>query len=218
MGLQWLFAGSGPLTAGAGQVGGAACTEYAVGGRPDIQFNVMPLSVDKPGEPLHTYSGFTASVWQCHAEVPRHAGDPLDRSVRTAQDRAELFRASSTARPWSPGSGCCARSTGRNRFATCGISRCFRARRRMTPAGAVGFRPHHRWHRVSLRRHLPDGKRPTVGGRSRLRVRGAGKTAGDRCLGDAADHLRQHQRQQPDDRRAGRGPDIGIVTAGVRHD
>src|SRR5882724_7898960 len=68
MGLQWLLAGSGPLTAGAGQVGGAACTEYAVGGRPDVQFNVMPLSVDKPGDPLHSYSGFTASVWQCHGE------------------------------------------------------------------------------------------------------------------------------------------------------
>ena len=26
MGLQWMFAGSGPLTVGAGQVGGAACT------------------------------------------------------------------------------------------------------------------------------------------------------------------------------------------------
>ena len=26
----------------------------------------MPLSVDKPGDPLHDYSGFTASVWQCH--------------------------------------------------------------------------------------------------------------------------------------------------------
>jgi choline dehydrogenase len=68
MGLQWLLAGSGPLTVGAGQVGGAACTEYAVGGRPDVQFNVMPLSVDKPGEPLHSYSGFTASVWQCHGK------------------------------------------------------------------------------------------------------------------------------------------------------
>jgi choline dehydrogenase len=67
MGLQWMFAGAGPLTVGAGQVGGAACTEYAIGGRPDIQFNVMPLSVDKPGDPLHRYSGFTASVWQCHA-------------------------------------------------------------------------------------------------------------------------------------------------------
>lgn len=66
MGLEWLFKGSGPLTVGAGQVGGAACTEYSDGERPDIQFNVMPLSVDKPGDPLHEYSGFTASVWQCH--------------------------------------------------------------------------------------------------------------------------------------------------------
>jgi choline dehydrogenase len=83
MGLQWMLAGTGPLTAGAGQVGGAACTEYAVGGRPDIQFNVMPLSVDKPGEPLHTYSGFTASVWQCHAEsrgsLAIRSTDPYDQ-------------------------------------------------------------------------------------------------------------------------------------------
>ncbi len=68
MGLDWLLAGKGPLTVGAGQVGGAACTSHAFGGRPDIQFNVMPLSVDKPGTPLHDYSGFTASVWQCHPE------------------------------------------------------------------------------------------------------------------------------------------------------
>lgn len=71
MGLQWLFTSSGPLTVGAGQVGGAACTRHARNGRPDIQFNVMPLSVDKPGEPLHKYSGFTASAWQCH---PRSRG------------------------------------------------------------------------------------------------------------------------------------------------
>ncbi len=68
MGLRWMLAGTGPLTVGAGQVGGAACTEYSVGGRPDVQFNVMPLSVDKPGDPLHSYSGFTASVWQCHGQ------------------------------------------------------------------------------------------------------------------------------------------------------
>ena len=66
MSWDWLAHGRGPLTIGAGQVGGAACTKYAKGGRPDIQFNVMPLSVDKPGEPLHRYSGFTASLWQCH--------------------------------------------------------------------------------------------------------------------------------------------------------
>ena len=66
MGSQWLFGRSGPLTVGAGQVGGAACSPLATGGRPDVQFNVMPLSVDKPGTPLHRYSGFTAAVWQCH--------------------------------------------------------------------------------------------------------------------------------------------------------
>lgn len=83
MGLQWMLAGSGPLTAGAGQVGGAACTEYSVGGRPDVQFNVMPLSVDKPGTPLHSYSGFTASVWQCHGESRGHLAiqstDPFEQ-------------------------------------------------------------------------------------------------------------------------------------------
>ncbi len=68
MGLEWLVAGRGPLTVGAGQVGGAASTSHAFAGRPDVQFNVMPLSVDKPGTPLHRYSGFTASVWQCHPE------------------------------------------------------------------------------------------------------------------------------------------------------
>ena len=83
MGLDWALRGHGPLTVGAGQVGGGAATRYAVGGRPDVQFNVMPLSVDKPGTPLHDYSGFTASVWQCHAESRGHleirSADPFDQ-------------------------------------------------------------------------------------------------------------------------------------------
>jgi len=81
MGLQWLLRNSGPLTVGAGQVGGAACSPYAAGGRPDVQFNVMPLSVDKPGDPLHHYSGFTAAAWQCHprsrGRVQIRSNDPL---------------------------------------------------------------------------------------------------------------------------------------------
>jgi choline dehydrogenase len=68
MGLQWLLGSRGPLTVGAGQVGGFACTAEAVGGRADFQFNVMPLSVDKPGTPLHDYPGFTVSVCQCRPE------------------------------------------------------------------------------------------------------------------------------------------------------
>jgi choline dehydrogenase len=71
MGMQWLFRNSGPLTVGAGQVGGLARTMEAPDARADVLFNVMPLSVDKPGEPLHRYSGFTASATQCR---PRSRG------------------------------------------------------------------------------------------------------------------------------------------------
>ena len=102
MGVEWLLRRSGPLTVGAGQVGGAGCTEHSHGGRPDVQFNVMPLSVDKPGDPLHAYPGFTAAVWQCHpasrgrlrirsvdpAEAPtiepRYLSEPRDRDTLVA--------------------------------------------------------------------------------------------------------------------------------------
>lgn len=81
MGLDWLFNQSGPLTVGAGQVGGAMCTKYATGDRPDLQLFVMPLSVDKPGTPLHRHPGFTTSFWQCHPDsrgsVRIRASDPL---------------------------------------------------------------------------------------------------------------------------------------------
>ena len=81
MGAQWLFQQRGPLTVGAGQVGGLACTEYADGGRADVLFNVMPLSVDKPGDALHQFSGFSASATQCRplsrGTVGLHSGDPL---------------------------------------------------------------------------------------------------------------------------------------------
>jgi choline dehydrogenase len=81
MGLEWFFRNAGPLTVGAGQVGGFACTQYAAAGRADMQFNVMPLSVDKPGTPLHRYPGFTASACQCRptssGRLAIQSADPL---------------------------------------------------------------------------------------------------------------------------------------------
>jgi choline dehydrogenase len=78
MGARWLLRQSGPLTVGAGQVGGMVCSEHAEGGRPDVLFNVMPLSVDKPGDPLHAFSGFSASATQCR---PRSRGTVTLRSA-----------------------------------------------------------------------------------------------------------------------------------------
>lgn len=87
MGLNWLINGAGPLSVGAGQVGGAIKTKYAQGDRPDVQLFVMPLSVDKPGKPLHKYPGFTTSFWQCHPEsrgqIQIGSSDPLaDPKIR----------------------------------------------------------------------------------------------------------------------------------------
>lgn len=102
MGLQWSLSGTGPLTVGAGQVGGMVCTEHAQSGRPDVLLNVMPLSVDKPGDPLHRFSGFSASASQCRplsrgsiqlrsanpqdapAIIANYLTEPLDAKVLTA--------------------------------------------------------------------------------------------------------------------------------------
>lgn len=83
MGLQWMVNGSGPLTVGAGQIGGSAVTEHAAGRRPDIQFMVMPMSVPRPGEPLHKFSGFTSVVYQCH---PKSRGQ---LSIQSLDARAD---------------------------------------------------------------------------------------------------------------------------------
>ena len=46
----------------------------------------MPLSVDKPGEPLHNYPGFTASVLQCH---PKSRGS-LRIKTTDPKEQAEI--------------------------------------------------------------------------------------------------------------------------------
>ena len=48
MGLEWLVKGTGSLTVGAGQVGGAACTDYALDGRPDVQILITSLIAVAP--------------------------------------------------------------------------------------------------------------------------------------------------------------------------
>jgi len=55
--------------------------KLARNGRADVLFNVMPLSVDKPGDPLHAFSGFSASATQCRPDsrgtVEIRSADPL---------------------------------------------------------------------------------------------------------------------------------------------
>ncbi|MEE3504075.1 choline dehydrogenase [Acidiphilium acidophilum] len=67
IGLEYLLFRRGPMTMGASQVCIFARSTPGLD-LPDIQFHVQPLSSDSPGEGLHRYSAFTASVCQLRPE------------------------------------------------------------------------------------------------------------------------------------------------------
>jgi choline dehydrogenase len=67
MGLEWFIFRTGPLTVGAGQGGIFARTRPELAS-PDVQFHIILFSADRPGTPLHPFSGFTASVCQLRPE------------------------------------------------------------------------------------------------------------------------------------------------------
>src|ERR1700676_2072444 len=138
---------------------GPACTEYAVGGRPDIQFNVMPLSVDKPGDPLHSYSGFTASVWQCHGESRGHLAirstDPFDQPrIEPNYFAAEIDRKTIVA-----GLQILRDVYRQNSFRDLWDIEMVPGEAADSPADLWGFCAYHRRDCVSLCRHLPNGRR-----------------------------------------------------------
>jgi len=61
MGLEYAFLRRGPLTMAPSQLGAFTRSDPSQD-RPNIQFHVQPLSLDKFGEPLHPFPAFTASV------------------------------------------------------------------------------------------------------------------------------------------------------------
>jgi len=67
IGLEYLLRRTGPMSMGASQVYVFARTRAELE-TPDIQFHFQPLSADKPGEGLHRFSAFTASVCQLRPE------------------------------------------------------------------------------------------------------------------------------------------------------
>jgi choline dehydrogenase len=62
-GMEYVFTRRGILTIGAGAVGAFARSRPDVE-LPDVQFHFLPLSADRPGLGLHTFSGVTVSVCQ----------------------------------------------------------------------------------------------------------------------------------------------------------
>ncbi len=61
MGLEYALRRTGPLTMAPSQLGAFARTREGLE-RPDVEYHVQPLSLDRFGEPLHRFPAFTASV------------------------------------------------------------------------------------------------------------------------------------------------------------
>jgi choline dehydrogenase-like flavoprotein len=107
MGMDFVFRRRGPMTMPPSQVGMFAYSspDYAT---PNIEFHVQPLSLDKFGDPLHTFAAFTASVCNLrpssrgaiHAATPNAADHPsidpnylsTDEDKRVAVDSLRLTR------------------------------------------------------------------------------------------------------------------------------
>ncbi len=67
IGLEYILFRTGPMSMAASLACAFAKTRKELA-TPDIQFHFQPLSADKPGEGLHPYSAFTASVCQLRPE------------------------------------------------------------------------------------------------------------------------------------------------------
>ena len=61
MALEYAIRRTGPLTMAPSQLGAFLKSDPGVA-RPDLEFHVQPLSLDKFGDPLHPFPAFTASI------------------------------------------------------------------------------------------------------------------------------------------------------------
>jgi choline dehydrogenase-like flavoprotein len=80
MGLQYLLFRRGPLTMAPSQLGAFAKSD-ASRDTANVEYHVQPLSLDKFGEPVHTFPAFTASICNLRPESRGHvritSSDPL---------------------------------------------------------------------------------------------------------------------------------------------
>ena len=81
IGLEYLLFQRGPMTMAPSQLGAFARSDPSYD-TPNIQYHVQPLTLDKFGEPLHTFPAFTASVCNLRPEsrgtIRLRSSDPYD--------------------------------------------------------------------------------------------------------------------------------------------
>jgi choline dehydrogenase len=84
IGLQYLLTRSGPMSMAPSQLGVFAKSSPSQQ-RANLQYHVQPLSLEKFGEPLHPFNGFTASVCNLQptskGSVHISSPDPLAKPI-----------------------------------------------------------------------------------------------------------------------------------------
>ncbi len=212
MGLDYVLRRRGPMTMAPSQLGAFTRSDKTQD-RANIQYHVQPLSLDKFGEPLHPFPAFTASVAnlrptsrgaltlksadpaQPPAIAPNYLSTPEDRRVAANSIRVTRKIVSQPAlRKYAPVEYLPGAQVASDDEAALEHA-----------AGDIGTTIFHPVGTAKMGRD--DDVRAVVD--ARLRVIGLEGIARDRCLGDAVDHLGQHQFADHDDRGERRGDDFG---------
>ena len=208
MALEYALLRRGPMSMAPSQMGAFAKSspEQAT---PNLQFHVQPLSLDRFGEPLHTFGAITVSVCNLRptSRGAIHAASPDPTAAPTIQPNylatpADERVAVESAAPGPPHSS----PTPAGALLAPGKPAGTGRHRRPRTAGRGQTAWHHH---LPPRGNREDGLgvgpvgRPgrTAAGRWRRAPAGGGR------FGDAAHHLRQHQLPDPGDRREGGADD-----------
>ncbi|WP_153074204.1 GMC family oxidoreductase [Paraburkholderia bonniea] len=108
--LEYALLRRGAMSMAPSQLGAFACSDVVgpAAGRPDLEFHVQPLSLERFGEPLHRFNAFTASVCplrptsrgSVHIASPDSYAPPLiaPNYLATAEDRQVAANALRLAR------------------------------------------------------------------------------------------------------------------------
>ncbi len=206
-GVEYVLTRRGILTIGAGAVGAFARSRPDVE-LPDIQFHFLPLSADRPGQGLHTFSGVTATRVPAAPREPRHAS-PIASADPAAQPRivSNYLAAEADRRVLLDGMKLVRRATSQPAFAKYVVREHLPGPETASDEALMAYARAYATTVFHPCGTCKMGSDPKAVVDARLKVHGHRRPARGRCLHHADHDLGQHQCAHHHDRREGRRHD-----------